>query len=91
MNVVGLIEHDPRQGTLFAGCEVRKLGLATFEVLMQGPKDILLVRMLWPTHSVMVVQPPGAPDTVRHIVTYAPVGKPHVSPACPFTAQVICR
>lgn len=89
--VVGLIEHDPRQGTLFAGCMVRKIGLATFEVELEKDDDLLLVKVSWPTHTVMVVCPPDHPSNVRHIVTYGPSGKPHVSPACPYTAKLVAR
>lgn len=91
MQVIGMIEHDPRQGTLFAGCKVRKLGLACFEVTLERSTDMLLARVLWrPTHTVMVVEPEGKPD-IRHIVTFGPPGKPHVSPACPFVAKVVSR
>lgn len=91
MEVVGIIEHDPRQGTLFAGCTLRKLGLAAFAVELENAEDILMARALWPTHSLMVVKPTGAPENVRHVVTYGPNGKPHVSPSCPFVAKVLSR
>jgi len=89
--VIGIIEHDPRQGTLFAGCVVRKIGLATFEVALEVEDDLLFVHLIWPTHTVMVVSPSGHPPNIRHIVTYGPTGKPHVSPACPFTAKLVAR
>ena len=88
-DVIGLIEHDPRQGTMFGGCTVRKLGLAAFEVTLE-PGDIIIATVIWRPllHTIMVVP---IDDTHRHIVTYGHSSKPHVSPACPFVAKLLRR
>lgn len=84
----GRIEHHPIDGTMFMGCQIRKLGLATVEVQLPTPDALLLVEVAWPTHTVMVVD---KGDRLRHIVTYGPPGRPHVSPAVPFSAAIYQR
>lgn len=81
----GLVRHHPLQGTYFEGCDVSKLGLAAFEITLPDPRMLVIAKAAWPTHTIMVVDA-GGPR--RHIVTFGPPGKPHVSPACPFTARI---
>ncbi len=81
----GIIRHHPLEGTLFGGCQVQKLGLAAFEVELPDARMLIIAKTPWKTHTLMVVDAGG---TRRHIVTYGPPGKPHVSPACPFEAKI---
>ena len=70
---------------MFAGCTVRKLGLAAFEVELPSEGTLMFVTTPWPTHTITVVDKGGR---LRHIVSHSPPGRPHVSPACPFEAEL---
>lgn len=82
---VGRLNHHPLEGTVFVGCKIKKLGLAALEVELPEPGMILIAQTPWPTHAITVID---KGPTTKHIVTYGPPEKSHVSPACPFTARI---
>jgi len=85
IQTIGRLNHHPLEGTLFVGCRITKLGLAAFEVELPEPNLLLIAQTPWPTHTVTVID---KGPTTKHIVSYGPDERPHVSPACPFKAFI---